>query len=76
MGFGEIEGSPKTNFPCGLDSEPFDQDADSGVSSDLDYTCAVNVHGTEDKVVNGVTFTASSDTSGGLGDFAEFPDLA
>jgi formylglycine-generating enzyme required for sulfatase activity len=39
-------------------------DSDSGVSSELVYTCAVNVHGTEDKVVNGVTFKAESGTSG------------
>ena len=39
-------------------------DEDSGVSSELIYTCAVNVHGTEDKVVNGVTFKAESGTSG------------
>ena len=39
-------------------------DEDSGVSSALTYTCAVNVHGTEDKVVNGVTFKANSGTSG------------
>ena len=39
-------------------------DEDSGVSSQRIYTCAVNVHGTEDKVVNGVTFKAESGTSG------------
>ena len=39
-------------------------DADSLVDSELQYTCAVNVHGTEDKVVNGVTFVAESGTSG------------
>ena len=38
-------------------------DNDSGVSSDLNYTCAVNVNGSN-KVVNGVTFIGSSGTSG------------
>ncbi len=39
-------------------------DEDSGVSSAYNYTCAVNVHGSSDKVVNGVTFQASTETSG------------
>ena len=38
-------------------------DSTSGVSSSYEYTCAVNVHGTSDKVVNGVTFWAETGTS-------------
>ncbi|MDA8806930.1 hypothetical protein N9N55_06870, partial [Opitutales bacterium] len=38
-------------------------DSDSGVSPDLNYTCAVNVNGSN-KVVNGVTFLGTSGTSG------------
>ena len=38
-------------------------DDNSGISSDLNYTCAVNVNGAS-KIVNGVTFVGSSATSG------------
>ena len=34
-------------------------DEDSGVSSTYNYTCAVNVYGSSDKLVNGVTFKAN-----------------
>jgi hypothetical protein len=39
-------------------------DGDSGVSSAYNYTCAVNVNGSADKVVNGVTFKAYTGTNG------------
>ena len=39
-------------------------DEDSGVSSTYNYTCAVNVYGSSDKLVNGVTFKANTGTSG------------
>ena len=39
-------------------------DADSGVSSAFSYTCAVNAYGSQDKVVNGVTFKAETGTHG------------
>ena len=38
-------------------------DGDSGISSDFNYTCAVNVKGT-DITINGVTFIGSSATGG------------
>ena len=38
-------------------------DSTSGISSSYEYTCAVNVHGSSDKIVNGVTFWAETGTS-------------
>ncbi len=66
MGFGEIDlGIADAEIPAAVWTvSHLTGDADSGVSDAYGYTCAVNVNGTEDKVVNGVTFTASSATSG------------
>ena len=43
------------------------EDEDSGVSSTYNYTCAMNVYGSSDKLVNGVTFKANTGTSGRVG---------
>ena len=53
-------GSPVTT---GWSAQALTGDSDSGVSSSDQFTCAVNVNGSN-KTVNGVTFTGSSATSG------------
>ena len=51
------------SLPFGWTSTHLTGDEDSGVSSDYNYTCSVNVNGSN-KTVNGVTFIGSSATSG------------
>ena len=66
LGIGEIElGIPLADVPAAeWTVSHLTGDGDSLVSSSLQYTTAVNVHGTQDRVVNGVTFKAESGTSG------------
>ena len=51
------------SLPFGWTSTHLTGDEDSGVSSDYNYTCSVNVNGSN-KTVNGVTFIGSTATSG------------